>query len=153
MAVIAPLSGTLSDRVGTRLPGAVGMGIMAAGLFLMARLGPETPWAMVALSLAVVGLGTGTFISPNNSALMGAAPRSRQGIAAGILATARNLGMVLGVGLAGAIFTTILTQGGGELSGEAQLLYRAVQASFLAAGGISILGVISSAGRGNSQLE
>jgi len=44
---------------------------------------------------------------------MGAAPRNRQGIAAGVLATSRNVGMVLGVGLAGAIFTTVVALRGG----------------------------------------
>lgn len=147
MAVVAPLSGALSDRIGTRLPGMIGMGILAVGLFSLSRLGPQTPWPLVALSLGVVGLGTGAFISPNNSALMGAAPRNRQGIAAGILATARNLGMVLGVGLAGAIFTTILSHGGAETAAQGESLYRAVQASFLAAGGVAILAAIASAAR------
>lgn len=54
------------------------------------------------------GIGIGIFISPNNSALMGSAPRARQGIAAGVLAASRNVGMVLGVGLAGAILTSRL---------------------------------------------
>src|SRR5512143_3272678 len=113
MAITAPISGTLSDRIGSRLPGTLGMLILATGLFLMSRLGADSPLGSVAVALAVVGLGTGIFVSPNNSALMGSAPRHRQGIAAAILATSRNLGMVLGVGLAGAIFTTVLGTGGG----------------------------------------
>ncbi|HUI99161.1 MAG TPA: hypothetical protein VLY46_02945, partial [Usitatibacter sp.] len=63
---------------------------------------------LVALALIVTGLGTGIFGSPNNNTLMGAAPRHRQGIAGGVLACARNTGMVLGVGLAAAVFTTVL---------------------------------------------
>ena len=106
MAVIAPISGTLSDRIGTRLPAVLGMLVLSTGLFLLSRLGPESEIITIMVALAVVGLGTGTFISPNNSALMGSAPKNRQGIAAGILATARNFGMVLGVGIAGAIFST-----------------------------------------------
>ncbi len=149
MALIAPLSGTLSDRVGTRWPAALGMLVMAGGLVLMSRLGAETPWTSVALALAVVGVGTGTFISPNNSALMGAAPRPRQGIAAGILATARNLGMVLGVGVAGAIFTTVLTHAGADV--ESQALFKAVQASLLAAAGFAALSAATSALRGKAQ--
>ena len=138
MALIAPLSGTLSDRIGTRLPAVLGMVILAASLFLLSRLGPTTPFTLVALLLGLAGLGTGTFISPNNSALMGSAPRHRQGIAAGILATARSVGMVLGVGLAGAIFTTILAVSQSETS-----LYAATKASFLVACGIASLGAIT----------
>jgi predicted MFS family arabinose efflux permease len=54
----------------------------------------------VALSLAVVGAGAGLFVAPNNSVIMGAAPRERQGTAAAIAATARNVGMACGVALA-----------------------------------------------------
>jgi MFS family permease len=42
MAVIAPISGTLSDRIGARLPGTIGMGVLAGGLFLLSRLGPAS---------------------------------------------------------------------------------------------------------------
>jgi MFS family permease len=143
MAIIAPLSGTLSDRVGTRLPAVLGMAILAAGLFLLSRLGPNTPLPLVALTLGMAGLGTGTFISPNNSALMGSAPRHRQGIAAGILATARSAGMVLGVGLAGAIFTTVLATSQTEAN-----LFDATQASFLVACGIACLGALTAMIRG-----
>jgi MFS family permease len=97
----------------------------------------------VALALGISGLGTGTFISPNNSALMGSAPRNRQGIAAGILATARSVGMVMGIGLSGAIFTTVMAN---SQSGAA--LFTATQASFLAASALAALGVLTSAIRG-----
>lgn len=96
------------------------------------------------LALAIVGLGTGAFISPNNSALMGSAPKSRQGIAAGILATARNFGMVLGVGIAGAIYTTVLRHGttiGAVQNGQ---IFTALSASFLAASLVTVLGVFTS---------
>jgi MFS family permease len=80
------------------------MFVLALGLFVLGRVSPHGPVWQIALWLAVVGLGVGLFTSPNNSALMGAAPRHRQGIAAGVLASARNVGMVVGVGIAGAIF-------------------------------------------------
>jgi EmrB/QacA subfamily drug resistance transporter len=150
MAVAAPLSGTFSDRIGSRLPGTLGMAVLAAGLYLLSRLGPEAPLRQVALGLAVAGLGTGTFVSPNNSQLMGSAPRERQGIAAGILATARNVGMVLGVGLAGAVFTTVLARGQAHGSGTA--LYDAVGAGFLVAAGVAGLGALTSAVRGRARL-
>src|SRR6266852_4695563 len=69
----APWSGTVSDRSGPRLPATLGMALLAAGLLLLSCLGPASPLGYVALALAVVGLGTGLFTSPNNSALMGAA--------------------------------------------------------------------------------
>jgi EmrB/QacA subfamily drug resistance transporter len=146
MAIVAPLSGTLSDRIGVRLLTSLGMAILALGIFMQSRFGPQTLPIHMAAGLAITGLGTGIFISPNNSALMGAAPRHRQGIAAGILATSRNVGMVLGIGLAGAIFTTILAQMG---EGDTQampspLMFQAFRASFTTASGIAALGALIS---------
>jgi EmrB/QacA subfamily drug resistance transporter len=144
MAIAAPLSGTLSDRIGARLLSTVGMVIMALGLFLLSRLsGTSQPIDMI-IALAVVGLGTGIFVSPNNSALMGSAPKNRQGIAAGILASARNVGMVLGIGLAGAIFTTVLAQ----LRTAPDALFRAIDAGFFVGSMVALLGAITSIVRG-----
>lgn len=140
MAVVAPIAGSLSDRIGTRIPTVTGMIVLAGGIFLMSRFGPATPIYQIAIALGIVGLGTGTFISPNNSAIMGAAPRERQGIAAGLLATARSTGMVLGVGLAGAIFTTILESRIGP-----NTVYMAFSASLITAAGLAALGAFSSA--------
>ncbi len=144
MAVTAPLSGFLSDRIGSRLLSTLGMAIMAAGLFLLSRLGPSSPDVQILISLAVTGLGTGMFISPNTSALLGSAPRQRQGIASGILATARNVGMVLGVGLAGAIFSSITAQGGQTV------LFDAVQLGLLVGAGGAAAGALISSVRGKS---
>jgi EmrB/QacA subfamily drug resistance transporter len=140
MAIIAPISGSISDRIGTRIPTVVGMIFLAVGIFLMSSLGPMTPIFQIGIVLAIVGFGTGTFISPNNSAIMGAAPPKRQGIAAGLLATARSTGMVLGVGLAGAIFTTILATHGGQ-----DAVYVAFSTSLMAAAGFAALGAFTSA--------
>ncbi len=145
MAIAAPLSGTLSDRIGSRVPGTLGMGVLALGLFLLSRLGLDAPILYVALALALVGLGTGIFVSPNNSALLGSAPRHRQGIASGILATARNVGMVLGVGMAGAIFTSMLGPGENVTTGSS--LVAAVDSGLIVSAGVAALGMVTSAAR------
>jgi EmrB/QacA subfamily drug resistance transporter len=139
MAISAPISGALSDRWGSRGPGMLGMGVLSSGLLVLSRLAPETGLWWVAVGLAIVGTGTGTFISPNTSALMGAAPRARQGIASGVQAVARNFGMVLGIGLAGAIFTTQLAQN------TPDALFAGVHQGFLVAAGVAALGIFSSA--------
>jgi EmrB/QacA subfamily drug resistance transporter len=112
MALTAPLSGSLSDRIGSRTPTTIGMILLASGLFILSRLGQQSPLGLTVLALAICGLGTGLFAAPNNSALMGAAPRDKQGIAAGVLALARNVGMALGIGFSGAIFNTVLGSNG-----------------------------------------
>ncbi|MBC7186940.1 MAG: MFS transporter [Calditrichaeota bacterium] len=101
--LIAAFSGWLSDRVGTRTLACVGAGISSIALALMAQLPADARPREVALRLALFGLGTGIFQSPNNSAVMGSVPKSRLGTASGVLATMRNVGMVLGVAIAGLV--------------------------------------------------
>jgi EmrB/QacA subfamily drug resistance transporter len=144
MAIAAPLSGTLSDRIGVSLPATLGMAILGGGMLLLSRLGSASPSIQIILALVIVGLGTGIFVSPNNSAVMGAAPRHRQGIASGVLATARSFGMVLGIGFSGAIYTTVLAHG----SVEHPTLFQGFQTSFQIAILIAALGVLTSAVRG-----
>jgi len=148
MALTAPFSGRISDRIGSRIPTTLGMLILASGLFLVSRLTLDSPFWMVVLGLAIGGFGTGLFVAPNNSALMGDAPRNRQGIAAGVLALSRNVGMVLGIGLTGAIFTTVLSKGN---PGGADTLVRAFNAGLLFASSMALLAAITSFARGDDR--
>jgi EmrB/QacA subfamily drug resistance transporter len=133
MAIAAPISGTVSDRIRSSLPSVVGMIILAVGTLLLSRLGHGASEVQMAAVFCVTGLGTGIFISPNNSALMGAAPANRQGIAAGMMATSRNVGAVLGIGLSGAFFTTGLAQGRPPIDAIASGLHVAAVAAALGA--------------------
>jgi len=101
--VVAPFSGALSDRVGTRALAVGGALVCAVAAFLLSRLQPSAGWMGVVWRLALFGLGTGIFQSPNVSAVMGSAPRHYRGVASAILATMRNVGMVLGIASAGAV--------------------------------------------------
>jgi EmrB/QacA subfamily drug resistance transporter len=135
MAVTAPISGTISDRLKhPRLPAVFGMAILTAGVAWLACLKADSTWVHAAAGLIAVGLGTGMFISPNNSVLMGSAPKNRQGIAAGVMATARNFGMMLGVGVSGAVVTTM------ELSHP---FVEAIAASFSVAAFAALLGTVA----------
>ncbi len=136
MATLAPLSGMLSDRIGTRWPTVAGMALLTLALFGYANLAADAPTWRIALNLALSGMGIGIFISPNTSALMGAAPRERQGTAAGVMSTARNLGMTLGIGIAGALFNTALHR-----SGNAEV-FPAIHFAFGALTGIGVLATL-----------
>jgi EmrB/QacA subfamily drug resistance transporter len=104
IALLSPLTGALSDRMGTRLLAALGMVLLGAGLALLTLLGPETGLSLAVFALVLAGLGQAIFRAPNNSALMGAAPPNRQGVASSLLATARVVGQSLSVAVASAIF-------------------------------------------------
>lgn len=101
--IVAPFSGSLSDRIGTKVPACFGAAICSLSLFLMSQLPALANSVDVVWRLAIFGLGTGIFQSPNSSAAMGSAPKPHLGIASGILATVRNLGMLLGIATGGAV--------------------------------------------------
>lgn len=116
LLVISPISGVASDRLGSRMLCGGGMACLALGLFLLGSLSPGTDVFGIVWRLALAGIGTALFISPNSTAVMGAVPVERRGIASGAVATARNLGMVLGVAMASTIFSMTfsrLSQGAG----------------------------------------
>ena len=105
---VAPFSGALSDRLGTRGLAVAGAALCAAALVAMAFLLVAAPAMAVGWRLAFFGLGTGIFQSPNHSAVMGSVPRPHLGIASGILGTARNTGMALGIAAAGLILYSLV---------------------------------------------
>ncbi|MDI3258026.1 MAG: MFS transporter, partial [Kyrpidia sp.] len=105
MAVTAPVAGWLSDRFGPYLLTTGGLTLNALGFIALNQLSPEvSPW-VVAAHLAVFGFGQGLFQSPNNSSIMGAVPRSKVGLAGGLNALTRNLGMVFGISLSVSLFS------------------------------------------------
>ncbi len=104
LAIISPLSGIMSDRMGTRLITAVGLAILVFGYYAMSTLNAETSGLGFVLRLLPIGIGMGVFSSPNNSAVMGAVTRARLGIASGLLALTRTLGQTTGIALLGAFW-------------------------------------------------
>src|SRR5678815_625048 len=107
MAVVAPISGTLSDRIGSRAPAVTGMVTLAVGLAFLGSVVSHGSLAVIAAGLAVPRRRSHQRVVVRRHERSHTKPNYRQGIAAGVLATARNVGMVLGVGLAGAVFTTV----------------------------------------------
>lgn len=95
------------DRLGARLVTAAGMLICVAGLVLLFASMDGTPGSLppAMLALAVFGVGQGLFISPNNSAIMAAAPAQLTGEAGGLLNVMRSLGISVGIAAASALLS------------------------------------------------
>ncbi len=140
MALVASPSGWLSDRIGSRPLAVAGLLILTVGLGGLSTIGDQSDVWTVAIWLAVMGLGTGIFISPNSSALMGAAPKNQQGIAGSLLAVSRNFGMMIGVALSTAIY-----QAAGGSTGETWQAedFHALRVALWVAAAVSLLGAIS----------
>jgi len=104
MATVAPISGYLSERVNHALLTACGLTIMTAGLLYHIWLDQTATLSQVFIGQAIMGLGNGMFQSPNNNSIMSSVPTDKLGIAGGVNALIRNVGMVSGVALAVALF-------------------------------------------------
>jgi DHA2 family multidrug resistance protein-like MFS transporter len=96
VVVVAPIAGQLSDRYPAGLLGGIGLAVLTVGLLLMLALPASPPFLDVVWRMMVCGIGFGFFQSPNNRAILSAAPRSRSGVAGGLMSTARLTGQTIG---------------------------------------------------------
>ena len=154
-AVVAPFSGTLSDRIGPRIPASLGIATMALGLLSLTQL-PQ-PFAIPDLvwRLALIGVGQGLFMSPNSSAVLGAVPRHRIGTASGTLAQARVDGQALGIAISGAIvairmpvYIASLAGSGSPVAVAQEALASAIHDAFAVAAILCAFGIVTSLVRG-----
>ncbi len=107
MAMVAPVAGHVSDRYGSRIMTTSGMLVSALACFTLLSLDTATRVPVLLAGLVLLGVGMGLFTPPNNSAIMGSAPRDKLGVAGGVLNMMRSLGLIFGVDVSGAIFTTL----------------------------------------------
>ncbi|HEY2536737.1 MAG TPA: MFS transporter, partial [Solirubrobacteraceae bacterium] len=106
MLIASPLAGIYADRHGSRTLAALGMFVSAIGLAGMTTLDVASAYWQSAVWLALVGVGSGMFNSPNTAAMMGAVPAQRRGIAAGARTLVQNTGAVLSIAFVLAIVTS-----------------------------------------------
>jgi len=104
----SPLAGRLSDRVEPRMLASAGMGSTVVALFVMSRFTLQTPVAVVASALALLGVGVGFFSSPNTNAVMTSVESRRYGVASATLSTMRQVGMVLSMGAATVVINAVI---------------------------------------------
>ena len=104
IALMAPIAGRLADRYPAGLLGGIGLSVMAAGLALLALFPAGGTAAAFTWRMALCGVGFGLFQSPNNRAMLAAAPRARSGSAGGTLSTARLVGQAAGAACVAILF-------------------------------------------------
>lgn len=116
LGIIAPFSGALSDRLGSRPVTVTGLVVTSLGLILAATLfGLDTSAVQFVAVGLVIGAGFGLFQSPNNSAILGAVPPERLGITSGLLTINRITGQIVGIAVLGTVWAsrTVAYAGGG----------------------------------------
>jgi EmrB/QacA subfamily drug resistance transporter len=161
MAVVAPVSGRLSDRYGSRGLSTAGLLIVGAGFLLLARVTTANQSDLPLIgTFVVLGIGMGLFQSPNNNFIFASVPRDQYGIASGFIATIRNAGASLGIAVWGAIMTSKLSSHGfaGDLEAAAfnpalvgrvtPVFLDGLHVAIYAAVAVLVIGVVFSALRG-----
>ncbi|MDF1523199.1 MAG: DHA2 family efflux MFS transporter permease subunit [Trueperaceae bacterium] len=132
LVVAAPLAGTLADRFGPRPVTVAGMLLLLIGYLAVGTLDESTtPLGYVGRFL-FVGLGMGTFQTPNNTAIMSAARRGGSGVAGSLLSLTRYLGQVIGtVGLGSLWAARTVARAGAATGTDATVLASAAQVAGL----------------------
>jgi len=103
--VVSPLAGWLSDSAGARIPSTLGLAISTSGVLLLSGINAETSPLRIAGLLMLLGFGQAMFLSPNSASVLSQTEPNETGAASALLATARNLGMLLGIAQAALIFS------------------------------------------------
>jgi len=149
-AIFSPAAGRLSDRIEPGIVASVGMGITAVGLFCLALLTETTPVFFVFAALTILGLGFALFSSPNTNAIMGSVSRDSLGIASATVATARQVGMMMSLGIVMMIFSVLI--GRVQISYENHMqLMTSVQVAFGFFAILCVAGIYFSIARGKSK--
>ncbi len=110
MMVVSPISGWLSDKYGSRILSSVGLLISAIGLIGFMKIDQNTSTAELIIWMVIMGTGSGMFFSPNTSAIMGAVPVDKRGIAAGTRTMMNNAGSVISIAMAMAVISSSISQ-------------------------------------------
>lgn len=97
LSVVAPVSGYLSDKIGSEFLTFLGLIFTSLGLFLLSGLTENSSLVLLILFVSIMSIGNGLFQSPNNSLIMSTVPKNKLGIAGSVNALIRNLGMVFGI--------------------------------------------------------
>lgn len=109
MLVVAPLSARLTERVGTKVVVATGLGFATAALVFMSTL-PATDiiYARDVLPrMVLLAIGMGLTMAPATESIMGSLPRAKAGVGSAMNDTTRQVGGALGVAVVGSVMTSV----------------------------------------------
>lgn len=106
LSIIAPISGRLSGKYGSRYLTLAGPIVYCIALLMFTLYGKNAAMWQIIVASSIMGIGNGLFQSPSNNAIMTSVNKSELGIASGILALSRNMGNILGVAVTITLFET-----------------------------------------------
>jgi len=107
VALLAPLGGLVSDRVGRRPLVAIGSVLIAIGVIaLLFGISRDVPYLFLTAVLALLGIGLGLSVGPASAAAIESTPREMAGAAAGTNSMMRYVGSIIGAGILGTVLNT-----------------------------------------------
>jgi predicted MFS family arabinose efflux permease len=140
--LVAPIAGTLSDRIGGRPLLVTGLALQAIGLgWLAAISSPTVAYAAMVPAFIVSGVGMSLFFAPVANVVLGSVRREEEGIASGANNAIRELGGVFGIAVLGAVFSARggYTSGASFVSGMSAAVW--VGAAAVAVAAVVALGL------------
>lgn len=157
MALLAPVTGWMSEKFAPERLCAIGLTVNAGALVYLGVLHPESSFIDLVGALALLGVGMGIFQTPNNNLLMSSVPRHRLGIGSSVLSIVRSLGYSLGATLATVIvihqlrlatgatsLENLAANPGGADSAVLQAFLRGYRQAFFVAAAIALAGAVIS---------
>jgi EmrB/QacA subfamily drug resistance transporter len=90
-------------KIGLRVAVALGLILIAAGLFSMRQLDAGSSYLDLVWTFLIVSAGIGLCVAPTTSAIMGAVPDEKQGVASAVNDTTREVGAAVGIAVAGSV--------------------------------------------------
>ncbi|WP_168119638.1 MFS transporter [Paenibacillus sp. HB172176] len=147
MVVVAPISGALSDKIGSEALTFAGLLVMVVAQFGLARLHEGSAIALVGVWIAMLGIGTALFQPPNNSLIMSNAPRAQLGSAGSANSLVRNVGMVVGITVATTILFGVMSREAGYrvtdlIPGRPDIFLSGMHVVFMTSSGICLVSAV-----------
>ena len=107
-AIFSPVAGRLVDRVRPQLLSFVGMSLATAGMLLLALITFHANLLIILAALFLIGVGWAFFISTNMNDAIGSVDSRYYGVASGLIATIRQIGMMFSVAMTMFIFSLFM---------------------------------------------
>ncbi len=103
--LLAPVSGMVVGRRGTRPSLLVAGAFMLASALILTGLGRSTSFAWLFVAYGLFGVGFGVVNAPITNTAVSGMPDSQAGVAAAVASTSRQIGQAMGVAVLGALAT------------------------------------------------